>query len=379
MKIHVSIDLPATPDDVWAEVRHISRHVDWMHDAVAIDFTGHQTEGVGTTFDCRTRIGPLTTTDKMEITSWEPAREMGVLHSGVVTGEGLFVLEPIGDPPGSETTFSWRETLRLPWYFGGRLGEVFAKPLLQLVWKRNLRGLRARILELKREVPTEDVGKLIGLGRGSEVRAHGDDRVIRRGEPGNDLTHEAQAKQYVRNAGFPAPALIDQPDAEAIVMQRLHGPTMLEELTARPWKLAGHAKTLARLHRELGRIEAPAGWIQVSPGSSVVHLDLHPDNVKMTPNGPVVFDWSNAARGDAGFDAALTYVILRTGEPDAKVAARAVIASLRRRFATAFMKAFGEDDVLLHLRAAAELRMLNPHLTALEREQAFALARGELD
>jgi len=379
LKIHVSIDLPATPDDVWAEVRNIAGHVEWMRDAESITFTGTRTEGVGTTFTCRTRVGPLATNDEMEITSWEPAREIGVVHSGVVTGEGRFVLEPLGTPSGSETRFSWTETLRLPWFLGGRVGEVAAGPVLRLVWRRNLRGLRARILELQSEVPTADVGKLIGLGRGSEVRTHGPDQVIRRGEPGNDLTHEAGAMQYVRNAGYPAPALIEQPDPEAIVMQRLHGPTMLEELTARPWKLIGHAKTLARLHHELGRIEAPAGWTQVSVGNSVVHLDLHPDNVKMTPNGPMVFDWSNAARGSVAFDAALTYVILRTGDADTNVAARAVIASLRRRFATAFMKAFGEDDVLLHLREAAELRMLNPHLTALEREQAFALARGELD
>ena len=41
--------------------------------------------------------------------------------------------------------------------------------------------------------------------------------------------------------------------------------------------------------------------------------------------------------------------------------------------------AFGEAEIGPHLRAAAELRMLNPHLSAPEREQAFALARGELD
>ena len=379
MRIHVSIELPASPAEVWSYLRDIASHTQWMHDATSITFTSTRTEGEGTTFECLTTIGPFRTTDRMEITSWRPAEEMGVRHSGLITGEGRFTLSPIGSPAGSETEFAWSEKLRLPWFFGSKFGEVLASPLLRWVWRRNLRALRARIIDRPREAPNVDIGKLIGQGRGSEVRAHGPDQVIRIGDEGADLRHEAEAMQYVRAAGYPAPAFVAQPDPSSIVMQRLHGPTMLEDLTAKPWKLFHHAHTLARLHRELGSVEAPATWTQVAPGQSVVHLDLHPDNVKITPNGPMVFDWSNAARGTPAFDAALTFVILRTGENDARPAARAVIASLRRRFAAAFMKSFGADEMAPHLRAAAELRMLNPHLTPAEREQAFALARGELD
>lgn len=379
MKIVVSIELPATPDDVWSYLRDIASHAEWMRDAESITFTTHQTEGVGTTFECHTKISFLRTLDVMEITSWEPGREMGVTHEGVVSGRGRFAMAPAGSPSGTETSFSWSEELTLPWFFLGRFGEIAAAPILRLIWRRNLRGLRARILERQLEVPPDESGKLIGTGRGSEVRTHGDEHVIRIAEPGGDLSHEAEAMRYVRAAGYPAPAVIDQPDPMSIVMQRLHGPTMLEDLSAKPWKLLRHASTLARLHRDLGRVEAPTHWTQVSTGDAVVHLDLHPDNVKMTENGPMVFDWSNAARGNPAFDAALTYVILRTGESDANPVAKAVIAGVRRQFASAFLRAFGESEVAPYLRAAAELRMLNPHLTPLEREQAFALARGELD
>ena len=377
MDIHVSVVLPASPDRVWELVRDIATHVDWMHDAYSITFTGHQTEGVGTTFDCVTKIGPLRTNDRMEITSWAPGEEMGVRHSGVVTGEGRFTLRPAGDPVGSETTFAWSEQLALPWFFGGRVGEVFARPILRAVWRRNLRLLRAQVMEAQHTDP--GAGELIGTGRASEVRALGESQVVRIATGDDDQRHEADAMELVRAAGYPAPEVIDRPSDREVVMERLEGPTMLDDLTSRPWKLVGHAATLAQLHRRLGDIEAPADWVQVSPGSSVVHLDLQPDNVKMTPKGPVVIDWSNAARGNPGFDAAYTYVILRTAVAVTNPSAKVVIAGFRRQFARAFMRSFGAEEIMSHLRAAAELRMLDRHLTAAEREQAFALARGELD
>lgn len=375
MDIDVSIELPATPDEVWHLVRDIASHTDWMVDAARITFVSDQTEGVGTAFECLTRIGPLRTNDEMEVTSWVECREIGVRHRGLVTGEGRFTLEPAGFPEGTETRFAWSEQLALPWYFGGRLGEVFARPLLAMVWRRNLRKLRSIVLESQRG----DLGQLIGTGRTSEVRTHGDEAVIRIGDSGEDQTHEADAMELVRAAGFPAPRVLERPRADAIVMERLEGPTMLDDLTARPWRLLGHAKTLARLHHELGSIEAPADWTQVSAGTSVVHLDLQPDNVKLTPHGPVVIDWSKAARGTASFDAAYTYVILRTAAAKSGPAANAMIAGLRRRFAKAFISAFGVDAIKPFIRPAAELRMLDDSLTAVELEQAFALARGELD
>ena len=54
----------------------------------------------------------------MEITEWEPERSMGVRHSGIVTGTGVFTLEPIDLE--RRTRFTWTEDLRFPWYLGGR-------------------------------------------------------------------------------------------------------------------------------------------------------------------------------------------------------------------------------------------------------------------
>ncbi|MFM2076414.1 MAG: hypothetical protein RJA49_304, partial [Actinomycetota bacterium] len=93
--IVVSIEIDATPARVWEVVEPVERHVDWMHDAVAIRFTTDQTRGVGTEFLCDTKVGPITLVDRMEITEWAPGAAMGVRHTGMITGTGTFSLEPI--------------------------------------------------------------------------------------------------------------------------------------------------------------------------------------------------------------------------------------------------------------------------------------------
>lgn len=141
-KIRVATTIDARPKAVWAAVEDVGSHVEWMEDAVAIRFTSDRTSGVGTTFDCDTKVGPLKLTDKMEITEWEPGKAMGVRHVGLVTGEGVFTLKRARK---GRTTFEWRETLTFPWWMGGPVGGLVGGRILKLIWKRNLRNLRERI------------------------------------------------------------------------------------------------------------------------------------------------------------------------------------------------------------------------------------------
>ncbi|WP_419840831.1 SRPBCC family protein [Candidatus Poriferisodalis sp.] len=374
MSIEVSIDIPAPPQEVWDYAADLALNVEWMADAASIQFVTAQREGVGTQFDCVTKLGPLRTTDRIEVTEWNPPHALGVEHRGAVGGTGCFTLTP----SNGGTRFTWTEELTLPWYFGSRLGLRPASAVLERVWRKNLRSLRARILERQQGPSGHEPGLLLGMGRDSEVRAYGP-HVVRISLRGRDLSQEADAMRHVRTHGFPAPRVIEQPDDHSVVMERLSGPTMLEDLAAKPWLMVRHAKRLAKLHRALGDIPAPADWVKVSAGNSVVHLDMQPDNVKLTPDGPLVIDWSNAAAGNPAFDAASTYVRLRTGAPDNHAAARAVINTFRNRFAGMFLKEFGADQIREHLRAAADLRLLDRNLRANEREAVFALARGELD
>jgi hypothetical protein len=135
--VRVAVTLAAPPATVWDDVRDLSSHVAWMADAESITFTSARREGVGTAFDCVTRVGPVRLTDRMEITEWVPERAMGVRHVGLVTGTGRFTLR---GRPGRRTRFTWREQLDVPWWLGGAL----ATPVLHLLWRRNLHRLRAR-------------------------------------------------------------------------------------------------------------------------------------------------------------------------------------------------------------------------------------------
>jgi len=140
-RVHVEVEIDATPDEVWAHIADVSRHTEWMRDAVAIRLLGEQREGVGTRFECDTKIGPLTLTDVMEIIDWRPGVAMGVRHEGVVTGAGMFTLTPID--LDRRTRFAWSETLRFPWYLGGLIGEMLGGTfVLARIWRRNLRGLK---------------------------------------------------------------------------------------------------------------------------------------------------------------------------------------------------------------------------------------------
>jgi hypothetical protein len=147
VKITVAINLEASPQRVWEVLEPVERHVDWMHDARAIRFTGEQRRGVGTRFDCDTKVGPLKLVDRMEITAWEPSTTMGVRHSGLVTGSGLFTLAAIDG--GTRTRFTWSEELAFPWFLGGRAGEVLGgRAVLTWIWRRNLRELAGLVAAL---------------------------------------------------------------------------------------------------------------------------------------------------------------------------------------------------------------------------------------
>ncbi len=144
-RVEVEVEIDATVAEVWAVVEPIERHVEWMHDAVAIRFEGERTRGVGTRFLCDTRVGPIRLVDRMEITEWQPESVMGVRHAGVVTGSGRFTLAPLD--LGRRTRFRWDEQLVFPWWMGGVLGAVIGGRLvLRPIWRRNLNELR-RLVE----------------------------------------------------------------------------------------------------------------------------------------------------------------------------------------------------------------------------------------
>jgi len=140
-RIRISQVIDRTPSEVWNEMRHIERHVNWMHDAVEIRFTSDSREGIGTSFICLTKVGPFKTQDVMTITDWRENEVMGVTHVGLVKGSGVFTIARLG----SGALVSWQESLIFPWWALGSVGSVLASPILKHIWKGNLRNLKTII------------------------------------------------------------------------------------------------------------------------------------------------------------------------------------------------------------------------------------------
>ncbi|MFN2606879.1 MAG: SRPBCC family protein [Acidimicrobiales bacterium] len=136
--IRVSTFIRAPRLVVWRSVRDIGSHVRWMHDAESIRITSSRRTGVGTSFDCATRVGPIRYTASMEVVEWKERRALGIRHTGAVRGSGRFTLKL---RPGG-TQFTWEERLRFPWWMGGPITGVVFKPVLRQVWKQNLVRLK---------------------------------------------------------------------------------------------------------------------------------------------------------------------------------------------------------------------------------------------
>ena len=222
---------------------------------------------------------------------------------------------------------------------------------------------------------SDDPGPLLASGRAADVFDLGDGTVLRRyREKHPDLEREVRIMAHVAERGYPVPAVHSHTDTD-LVMDRIEGPTMMEALDAAPWKLVWFARVLARQQRALARIAAP-DWLVGDDAprrpQSVLHLDLHPMNVIMSPKGPVVIDWTNADAGPGGFDAALTFVEISTFPVSGS---RDVVG--QRVFAGAFRRFRGTSAIEPYLEAACNHRLADPGLLPEERV-AVAKLRSSL-
>jgi Ser/Thr protein kinase RdoA (MazF antagonist) len=153
-------------------------------------------------------------------------------------------------------------------------------------------------------------GELLGSGRMADVYALDERRVLRRYRDGTDASGEAAVMAHVAAYGYPVPAVLPAPEGARrsdLVLRRLDGPTMLAAVLAGGLTAERAGEMLAGLLHALHRIPARRSR---DPAVRVLHLDLHPENVLLTPDGPMVIDWANAVEGPPGFDWAVSALIL---------------------------------------------------------------------
>ncbi|MFD0373595.1 phosphotransferase [Streptomyces sp. NPDC059071] len=202
-------------------------------------------------------------------------------------------------------------------------------------------------------------GALLGTGRSADVYAlSGPDegRVLRRYRDGGDTEPEARIMRDLARRGYPVPRVARAAGPD-LVMERLTGPTLLEAAAAGAVTAETAGTLLADLLHRLGTTP----WI---------HLDLHPGNVVLAPEGPVVIDWRTAREGPPGLDGAMSALLLAEAAlspaPYAE-GARTALTTLLTHLAT---------PVTPYVPEATTLRAADPNLS--DEERARTATAGHL-
>ncbi len=224
---------------------------------------------------------------------------------------------------------------------------------------------------------------IIGRGRTGEILAWEAGRALKLYGADchpDSVRREADVSRWVHHAGLPAPAVFDS-DAHdglhrvggrlGILYQRIDGPTMLQDLGVRPWKVIAHSKTLAALHAEVhsvpgnglplmrdriqrsidrarGRVSEGAlvsareALRQLPDERQVCHGDFHPDNVILQEGGPIIIDWGPASAGHPAADVAWTVLLYRLGgvPPDTPPSLRVLLPVVRRWSLRVYLRAY---------------------------------------
>ena len=130
----------ARPERVWDVISDLSGQRRWMVDLRRLDIVSETKSGVGTVIDLTSELFGLPLVhDVMEIVTWEPPRELAIVHRGRFTGTACFRLEPWA----GGTIFRWLEQYRPPL---GPLGELahslVVGPHLRRVFSRSMDNVR---------------------------------------------------------------------------------------------------------------------------------------------------------------------------------------------------------------------------------------------
>jgi len=214
--------------------------------------------------------------------------------------------------------------------------------------------------------------RLVGSGRHADVFDLGGGRVLRRYRDAAVVAdQEAGVMAHALAHGVPVPEVFDVSGPD-IVMEHAVGPTMLQDVTRRPWTLNRHACLLAALHGTVHAVPA-LSWLRApfGDGTALLHTDLHPGNIILTRAGPRLIDWQGAVRGPAEADLALTWVLVATSQVPGPLMQRAAGKAGQALFARRYLAA-AQPLAPCWLAAAARHRISD---TTVRESEAAVLRR----
>lgn len=153
--------------------------------------------------------------------------------------------------------------------------------------------------------------------------------------------NEITATKIAYDSGLPVPkvfsGLIEVNEKEGIIFERIDGPSMTEYLDNHPEKVEAYARSAAVLHTqvhskvrsELSSLLEILTWsIQqadsletkdknvvldilndLPDGNRLCHNDFYPNNIIVSPRGPVIIDWAIGTKGNPDADFTRTWLI----------------------------------------------------------------------
>jgi carbon monoxide dehydrogenase subunit G len=143
MRIERSIDLPCGAEEAWAVLTDWERQADWMLDADEVEVMSEPREGIGVRLAVRTRLFQVPAfTETIEVVAWEPPTKLVIAHGSPIRGRGTWALQ---EHEGG-TRFTWTEEVELASSALGRIVSASYAPVLGVLLRRSLRGLRGSII-----------------------------------------------------------------------------------------------------------------------------------------------------------------------------------------------------------------------------------------
>jgi aminoglycoside phosphotransferase (APT) family kinase protein len=189
------------------------------------------------------------------------------------------------------------------------------------------------------------LGDVVARGSRSVVHAYGRGAVVKVPKPATPaswIRSEAEYVEAVRAVGAPAPALLGVElifGRPASVWERVEGPSLWQQVVDHPGRATAVGRMLAdvqlslfelvppvtlpdqrdrlisKIRRSMANVDASFALalelLPARPGTPrLCHGDLHPSNVLLSEDGPVLVDWFDASRGDRVSDVARSSLTL---------------------------------------------------------------------
>lgn len=187
------------------------------------------------------------------------------------------------------------------------------------------------------------IGELVGIGNTARVYRWGETEVIKIFYDQHCAMYEAKNAEFINNLELRSPqysGLIEYEGKMGIVYERIDGPTMLWHIEPTEGSISYNAKLMANLQYEIHNVEnkiIPNLKSEITnkvnhsqeisnhdkhiiidvlkslpDGNTICHYDFHPDNIIISPNGPVIIDWMNLLIGSPEADVTRTAMMIQS-------------------------------------------------------------------